>query len=92
MMPPVQGAREHYVEYLGRFEAIHGDLGVGRFVKHDGRLVKKLAFEEFEELYGEYEDVARQYFTSVRRGDTVNDVAVKLLRELASNLLLTSPV
>lgn len=40
----------------------------------------------------EYEALAQRYFDSVERGDTVNDVVVRLLRERAANLLLAAPV
>lgn len=81
-----------YRGYLDRFEVACGERDFGEFVKHQGRIVKKLRYEEFEPVYLEYFDVARTYFESVDRGDTVNDVIVKLLRERANELFLTSPV
>jgi hypothetical protein len=84
--------RKEYGDYLARFDTEHGAIDFGGFVKHAGRLVKKRRFEEFEPLFREYFEVARQYFDSLERGDTINDLVVKLLRERASELLLRPPV
>jgi hypothetical protein len=83
---------KEYQDYLARFEAEYGDSDFGVFVKHRGRLVKKMRLEEFEPVYREFSDIAKSYFDSLDRGDTINDVVVKLLRERAIELLLTSPV
>lgn len=81
-----------YKGYLERFERDVGNTDFGAFVKHKGRLVKKLRYDDFEPLYGEYLDIAKTYFDSLDRGDTINDVVVKLLRERAAELVLPSPV
>jgi hypothetical protein len=84
---------EEFREYLARFDQVAGgETDFGAFAKHNGRLVKKLRYEEFEPVYREYHDIARTYFESVDRGDTINDIVVKLIRERASELVLTSPV
>lgn len=81
-----------YSEYLARFEAAHSGTGVGAFVKHRGRLVKKLAYDEFEPMFREFQDVERTYSDSVNRGDTINDVVVKVLRERAIELFMDPPL
>ena len=78
--------------HLSRFDEKYGEQDFGSFVKYEGRLIKKLRYQEFEPIYSEYYQVAKTYFDSVDRGDTINDVVVKLLRERAIELLLTSPV
>jgi len=83
---------KEYREYLTRFETEYGDSDFGVFVKHRGRLVKKMRIHEFEPVYREFSDIARSYFDSLDRGDTINDVVVKMLRERAIELLLGSPV
>ncbi len=83
---------KEYREYLARFESEYGDSDFGVFVKHRGRLVKKMRVEEFEPVYREFSDIAKSYFDSLDRGDTINDVVVKMLRERAIELLLSSPV
>ena len=80
-----------YKGYLERFQNNAGDAEFGAFKKHNGRLVKKMRFDEFEPVYSEYYEVAKTYIDSVDRGDTINDVVVKLLRERASELFLKSP-
>lgn len=84
---------DEYREYLERFdEAAGAPTDFGQFVKHNGRLCKKLRYDEFEPLYKEYNEVAKAYFESVDRGDTINDVIVKLIRDRATELIKTSPV
>jgi len=80
-----------YQDYLTRFQGEYGDQEFGAFVKFHGRLVKKLSYDEFEPLYKEYFEVAANYLESMDRGDTINDVVVKMLRDRAIELLLTSP-
>jgi hypothetical protein len=81
-----------YKDYMSRFEAAFGEVDFGAFVKHKGRLIRRLPYDEFERVYGEYFAMAQAYFEATDRGDTINDVVVKVLREHASELVLTSPV
>jgi hypothetical protein len=83
---------KEYRDYLARFESEYGDSDFGVFVKHRGRLVKKMRQDEFEPVYREFSDIAKSYFDSLDRGDTINDVVVKMLRERAIELLISSPV
>lgn len=80
-----------YHEYLGRFATELGDVKVGGFAKYDGKLIKKLTFEEFTPVYLEYEDIVKRYAESLERGDTINDVVLRLLRERCANLVLKPP-
>ncbi len=82
-----------YREYLQRFEAVaEGPTEFGAFLKYRGRLVKKLRYDEFEPMFREYEEVAKAYFDSIDRGDTINDIVVKILRDRATELIKPSPV
>lgn len=80
-----------YAAYLKRFELAVGAIEVGQFAKFSGKLIKKLAFEEFTPSYLDYVDIARQYAESLERGDTINDVVLRLLRDKAAALVLPSP-
>jgi hypothetical protein len=80
-----------YHEYLERFTRELGDVKVGAFAKFSGRLIKKLSFEDFTPVFLEYSEMAEQYQESIDRGDTINDLVLKLLREQAANLLLKAP-
>ncbi len=91
-MPSEADLVQEYREYLERFEANLGESEFGAFVKHNGRLIKKLRYDEFEPLYKEYFEIAKTYYESLDRGDTINDLVVKLLRERATDLLKPSPV
>lgn len=81
-----------YHEYLERFASkIGADHKVGAFVKYSGKLIKKLSFEEFTPAYVEYTELADKYNESIERGDTVNDVVLRVLREKAATLVLDAP-
>ncbi|MBA3392738.1 MAG: hypothetical protein H0T89_08845 [Deltaproteobacteria bacterium] len=80
-----------YHEYLERFAKELGDVAVGAFAKFSGKLIKKLSFEEFTPAYLEYTEMADRYFESIERGDTINDVILRLIREQAASLVLKPP-
>jgi len=42
-------------------------------------------------VYIEYTEIMERYDDSVARGDTINDVVLKLLRDRAANLVLEPP-
>ncbi|MEZ4401625.1 MAG: hypothetical protein R3B06_16485 [Kofleriaceae bacterium] len=81
-----------YAEYLERYRLALGDGDVGGFHKHQGRLIKKLDRAEFGERFAEYMEMAGHYLDGVERGDTVNDLVVRMIRDLAAQLILTAPV
>ena len=80
-----------YHEYLERFNKTCGNVAVGAFAKHAGKLIKKLTFEEFTRAFIEYREMADAYEDSVDRGDTINDVVLKVLRDSAAQLILRPP-
>lgn len=84
--------QEEYLAYLSRWDKEVGPNDVGAFVKFSGRLIKKMSEEEFTAVHQEYEALAKRYLESVKRGDTVNDVVVRLLRDRAATLVRTPPV
>jgi hypothetical protein len=80
-----------YHQYLERFTAELGDVKLGAFAKFGGKLIKKLSFEEFTPAFLEYTELSDRYYDSLDRGDTINDVVLRLLREKAANLILKPP-
>ncbi len=80
-----------YEEYLERAKSKLGPLEPGAFVKFSGRLIKKLAFEEFTPAYLEYTEILERYNESIERGDTINDLVLRLLRDKAAGLVLDPP-
>jgi len=80
-----------YHDYLERFTESIGDVKVGAFAKWSGKLIKKLSFEEFTPAFLEYSEMAERYRDSIERGDTINDVVLRILREQAANLVLAPP-
>jgi hypothetical protein len=83
--------RRQYDDYLERIAQRVGKLEVGAFAKHSGHLIKKLSFDDFARAYIGYSDLVAHYRESLARGDTINDILLKLLREQAASLVLTAP-
>ena len=80
-----------YHEYLARFASRVGKHDVGAFAKFNSKLIKKLSFEEFTPAYLEYTELSTTYFESIDRGDTINDIVLRVLRDHAANLVLDPP-
>jgi hypothetical protein len=87
----IEDLPERYRDYLERCTRELGDIKVGAFAKFGGRLIKKMSFEEFTPAFLEFEEMTEQYQESMERGDTINDLVLKLLREQAATLLLKPP-
>ena len=85
-------AASDYDSYLGRLEAAVGPVAPGEFRKHQGRLIRRLEPAEHAATYREYMEVASHYLEGVDRGDTINDIVVKMIRDHAALLVLPSPV
>ena len=77
-----------YHEYLERFTREVGEAAVGAFAKFNGKLIKKLSFEEFAPALLEYLEMCARYTESIDRGDTINDVVLKVIRDQAAALVL----
>jgi hypothetical protein len=88
MADPARDLVEEYRSYLARFESECGPCEFGAYAKRHGRLVKKLRYDEFEAKFKEYTDIDRAYAEILERGDTINDVLVKILRERIDELIL----
>jgi hypothetical protein len=77
-----------YLEYLARFEQKVGALTVGSYGKYKGKLVRKLAPDEFQNKHLEFTSLNTHYQKILERGDTLNDALTKLLRERQVELLI----
>lgn len=77
-----------YTQYLDRFTREVGDVKFGEFVQYAGRAIRMLSFDEFSETYTEYHELLTRYQDSLERGDTVDDLMLKLMREQSANLVL----
>jgi hypothetical protein len=80
-----------YAEYLERLTQEVGKIEVGEFAKYAGRLIHKMALPEFTSAYTEYVELLARYHESLERGDTVDDLVLKLLREQSTNLAMPAP-
>jgi len=80
-----------YHEYLDRFAREVGSYDVGQFAKFRGKLIKKLSFDDFTPLYIEYTEMIEHYYSSLERGDTVNDLVLHALRDQAASLIMQAP-
>jgi hypothetical protein len=92
MAEPGRDLVEEYRHYLQRFDERLGPCEFGAYAKHHGRLIKKLRYDEFEAKFREFEEVDRAYAQILERGDTINDVLVKILRERCDELVLERKV
>jgi hypothetical protein len=89
---PAPDSFADYDAYLVRFRAALGAADVGGFVKHQGHLIQKLDPAGFDLRYREYIEMSGHYIDGIDRGDTVNDLVVKLIRDHAAQLIVPSPV
>ncbi|MGE0399301.1 MAG: hypothetical protein AB7T06_21495 [Kofleriaceae bacterium] len=80
-----------YHEYLERVSKELGDIAVGAFAKWSGKLIKKLSFEEFTPAFLEHAELVKSYYESIERGDTINDVVLRLIRDKSAALILPPP-
>jgi hypothetical protein len=80
-----------YEQYLQRFDEALGPVAVGGFAKHNGQLVQKLSPEQFEEQRAEFQQLYATYQRAMMRGDTINDMVVRMLRESAAKLMQKAP-
>ena len=87
----IEDLADRYHEYLERWQRAAGDVPVGTFTKFSGKLIKKLTFEEFTPILVEYVEMATRYQESVDRGDTINDLVLKIVRDKAALLVLPPP-
>ncbi len=87
----IEDLADRYHDYLERWTREAGDVPVGSFAKFSGKLVKKLTFEEFTPILVEYVEMAARYQEGIDRGDTINDIVLKVLRDQAAQLMLPPP-
>jgi hypothetical protein len=81
-------SRNDYQTYVQRFDTEVGSLAVGAYGKWQGRLIRKLSADEFAQKHGEFVRLDTHYRESLERGDTLNDVVTRLLRERRAELLI----
>ncbi len=77
-----------FKSYVKRFDEEIGVKDFGEFGTWNGKLVKKLKFDEFGKKWKEYRQLDILYTGILERGDTVNDVILKSLRDCAGELLI----
>jgi hypothetical protein len=87
----IEDLADRYHQYLERWKREAPDVAVGSFTKFAGKLIKKLTFEEFSPVLLEYLEMCAAYQESVDRGDTINDVVLKVMRDQAAQLMLKPP-
>jgi len=87
----IEDLPERYHDYLERFERALPGTQVGGFGKFNGVLIKKLTFEEFTPAYLDYTELLTRYDESIERGDTIDDLVLRILRDKAADLVLPPP-
>jgi hypothetical protein len=81
-------AVEEYRLYLERFDRLLGPCEFGTYTKYHNHLIKKLTYDEFEPRWHELAEIEKAYEEVIERGDTINDVLMKVLRERRDELLV----
>jgi hypothetical protein len=81
-----------YRDYASRFAKEAGEAEPGRFATFRGHLIKMLTAEEFEASLREYRRLVDRYQRAFERGDTIDNVVVRELRDHAARLLEISPI
>jgi hypothetical protein len=79
---------KEFKAYVERFDKEVGVKDFGEFGTWNRQLVKKLKFDEFAKKWKEYKQLDVLYTGILERGDTVNDVVLKSLRDCAAELLI----
>ncbi len=81
-------AGDSYETYRARFDTEVGPIAVGAYGKWKGRLVRKLAPDEYAKKLAEFDTLDRTYRGILERGDTINDAGARLWRERGAELLV----
>ena len=77
-----------YKAYLDRFQEQCGEVDFGKYAKSARGMIKKLRYEEFVERFEKYNALAHRYDESIKRGDTINEAVLRIIRDATVELLL----
>lgn len=75
-------------QYVERFETEIGEKEFGQFGTWERQLIKKLKYDEFVEKYLQYKQMDEVYRGVIERGDTINDMMLHALKEIAAELVI----
>jgi hypothetical protein len=78
-----------YRIYLSRFEALFGEVDFDAVVQHQGKLVKKLRYEEFVDKWTEFKQIEDYLREVMTKGATLNDEVNRTYAELSASVLQT---
>jgi len=75
-------------QYVERFDTEIGHKEFGQFGTWERQLIKKLKYDEFVEKYMQYKQMDEVYRGVIERGDTINDMMLHALKEIAAELVI----
>jgi len=78
-----------YRRYLSKFEQLFDDVDFDSVVQHQGKLVKKLRYEEFVEKWTEFKQIEDYLREVMTKGATLNDEVNRNYADLAAHVLET---
>jgi len=78
-----------YTRYLSRFESLFDDMDFDSVVQHQGKLIKKLRYEEFVDKWTEFKQIEEYLREVMTKGATLNDEVNRNYAELAAHVLET---
>ena len=76
-----------YNHYLSKFEDLFGTLKEGEVAQHQGRLIQKLGYEEFDKKWKEYKQLDEYLCEVMSSGATLNDDIYRNYLELCAQVL-----
>lgn len=78
-----------YRRYLAKFEQLFDEVEFDSVVQHQGKLIKKLRYEEFVDKWTEYKQIEDYLREVMTKGATLNDEVNRNYADLAAHVLET---
>lgn len=78
-----------YRHYLSKFEQKFGESDFETVVQHQGKLIKKLRYEEFVAKWTEFKQIEDYLREVMTKGATLNDEVNRTYAELSASVLET---
>jgi hypothetical protein len=76
-----------YRKYLSKFEELFGGVGFDETVRHKGKLIKKLRYDDFVAKWNEFKKIEVYLKEVMTRGATLNDEVNRTYAELSAAVL-----
>jgi hypothetical protein len=78
-----------YRRYLAKFDQMFDEVDFDSVVQHQGKLIKKLRYEEFVDKWTEFKQIEDYLREVMTKGATLNDEVNRNYADLAAHVLET---